>query len=56
MKLAFEQKMMGLARIGLGWTFLWAFADKLWGLGFSTLPEKSWLAGASPTTGFLKFA
>ena len=56
MKLAFEQKMMGLARIGLGWTFLWAFMDKLWGLGFTTLPEKSWLAGASPTMGFLKFA
>lgn len=35
--------------------FLWAFFDKLLGLGFATDPSKSWLAGASPTAGFLKF-
>ena len=40
----------------MGWIFLWAFVDKLLGLGFATAPEKSWLAGGSPTTGFLKFA
>lgn len=45
-----------LVRILLGWTFLWAFLDKVWGLGFTTTADKSWLAGASPTTGFLKFA
>ncbi len=56
MKLSFEQKMFGMARIALGWTFLWAFMDKLWGLGFSTAADKSWLMGNSPTTGFLKFA
>ena len=43
-------------RIAMGWTFLWPFLDKLFGLGFSTAPEKSWLAGGSPTTGFLKSA
>lgn len=43
-------------RIALGFVFLWAFLDKLFGLGFSTAPDKSWLMGVSPTTGFLSFA
>ena len=40
----------------MGWIFLWAFMDKLWGLGISTAPEKSWLLGNSPTSGFLSSA
>ena len=40
-------------RIVLGWTFLWAFLDKLFGLGYSTPSERSWLNGGSPTRGFL---
>ncbi len=32
---------------------LWAFFDKLFGLGFATEASKSWFAGTSPTTGFL---
>lgn len=43
----------GLVRVTLGWVFLWAFLDKLMGLSFSTLASKSWLAGGSPTYGFL---
>lgn len=39
----------------MGLVFLWAFFDKLLGLGFATSPEKSWLLGGSPTYGFLKF-
>lgn len=39
----------------MGFTFFWAFIDKLFGLGFATTADKSWLTGASPTTGFLKF-
>lgn len=42
-------------RLGMGWIFFWAFIDKLWGLGFATLPEDAWLNGGSPTYGFLKF-
>lgn len=42
-----------LLRIGFGWIFTWAFLDKLFGFGFSTTPEKAWLAGGSPTSGFL---
>lgn len=43
-------------RIALGLICLWSFFDKLFGLGFSTAPEKSWLAGISQTTGFLTYA
>ncbi|MBI4175799.1 MAG: hypothetical protein HY518_01220 [Candidatus Aenigmarchaeota archaeon] len=42
-------------RISLGWIYLWAFLDKLLGLGFATKADKSWLAGGSPTSGFLQF-
>lgn len=45
--------LTGLLRISLGITFLWAFLDKVFGLGFTTAPENSWLSGASPTMGFL---
>jgi thiosulfate dehydrogenase [quinone] large subunit len=50
------QKWAGVVRILLGFTFLWAFLDKTFGLGFAT--TKAWLFGTgdgSPTTGFLKF-
>lgn len=43
-------------RIALGAIFLWAFLDKLFGLGFSTAKESAWIAGGSPTYGFLAFA
>jgi thiosulfate dehydrogenase [quinone] large subunit len=59
--------LLAIARIAMGLTFLWAFFDKLFGLGFATcrdaktdavsvMCEKAWLSGGSPTTGFLKFA
>ena len=40
-------------RLALGWVFLWAFLDKLFGLGLSTSTANSWLNGGSPTAGFL---
>lgn len=58
-------------RILIGLIFLWAFLDKMFGLGFATcriadpatkqesvqvLCAKSVAKGGSPTTGFLKFA
>ena len=46
--------------IGLRWVmgfiFLWAFFDKLLGLGFATKSSASWINGGSPTTGFLTHA
>lgn len=47
--------VLGILRLSMGLTFLWAFVDKVWGLGFSTTPEGAWVLGGSPTTGFLKF-
>lgn len=43
-------------RLSMGFVFLWAFLDKTFGLGFATSPEKSWINGGSPTSGFLSFA
>jgi thiosulfate dehydrogenase [quinone] large subunit len=40
-------------RVALGWIFLWAFLDKMFGLGHDTTSAKSWLHGGSPTKGFL---
>jgi thiosulfate dehydrogenase [quinone] large subunit len=40
-------------RIGLGWIFLWAFLDKLFGLGHDTSGAGAWIHGGSPTKGFL---
>lgn len=43
-------------RIALGAIFLWAFLDKLFGLGYATPSEASWINGGSPTEGFLSNA
>ncbi len=59
-------KVWGIARIGLGFTLFYAFLEKLFGLGFTTCRDQAtdainimcdsgWLAGGSPTTGFLNF-
>jgi thiosulfate dehydrogenase [quinone] large subunit len=40
-------------RLSLGWIFLWAFLDKLFGLGRATPAENAWIDGGSPTKGFL---
>jgi thiosulfate dehydrogenase [quinone] large subunit len=40
-------------RLGLGWIFLWAFLDKMFGLGHETASADSWIHGGSPTEGFL---
>lgn len=47
---------LSLLRIAIGFVFLWAFFDKLLGLGYATTPDMSWLAGSSPTLGYLKNA
>jgi|SRR3989344_1059057 len=51
-----SKHILAILRIGMGWILLWAFLDKLFGLGFSTNPDKAWILGGSPTYGFLKFA
>lgn len=49
------RRALALLRIAFGLTFLWAFVDKLFGLGYATKSGDSWLNGGSPTEGFLKF-
>src|SRR4051794_7258949 len=44
----------GAIRLSLGWVFLWAFLDKLFGLGHETKSAQAWIHGGSPTYGFLK--
>ena len=49
-------KVWVVIRILLGFIFLWAAIDKIFGFGFNTPPEEAWMAGVSPTFGYLKFA
>ncbi len=46
-------RVLALLRIAFGLTFLWAFVDKLFGLGYATPAEGAWVDGGSPTQGFL---
>lgn len=58
--------LWGALRLALGWTFLWPFLDKMFGLGFSTCRaddssaidftcDAAMINGGSPTYGFLEF-
>lgn len=47
--------VLGILRLSIGLIFLWAFFDKVFGLGFATTPEQAWKIGESPTAGFLQF-
>lgn len=37
----------------MSFIFLWAFFDKVFGLGFATTKVSAWINGGSPTYGFL---
>ncbi len=56
LKLTKEQYAWVGLRIVLGWTLLWAFLDKLLGLGYATSSDRAWINGGSPTSGYLQFA
>lgn len=43
-------------RYVMSFIFLWAFADKTFGLGYATVSGKAWINGVSPTSGFLLHA
>jgi thiosulfate dehydrogenase (quinone) large subunit len=59
-------RSLGALRIAYGVTFLWAFLDKTFALGFHTgydqegnldrFGDAAWINGGSPTEGFLSFA
>jgi thiosulfate dehydrogenase (quinone) large subunit len=46
-------KFLAVFRVVLGFEFLWAFADKTFGLGYATPSARAWINGGSPTKGFL---
>lgn len=58
-------RALAVLRISFGLTFLWAFVDKVFALGFHTgydqagnldrFGDAAWINGGSPTEGFLKF-
>ncbi|MEU7893309.1 hypothetical protein AB0B45_10615 [Nonomuraea sp. NPDC049152] len=43
-----------IARISIGWLFLWAYVDQTFGLGFTTPANRAWIYGGSPTSRFLR--
>jgi thiosulfate dehydrogenase [quinone] large subunit len=59
------RRALAVLRVAFGLTFLWAFFDKLFALGFHTgvnadgvtdrFGPAAWINGGSPTEGFLKF-
>jgi len=46
-------RALAVLRIAFGLTFLWAFVDKVFGLGYATPAGKGWIDGGDPTAGFL---
>ncbi|KAA1395544.1 DoxX family membrane protein [Aeromicrobium ginsengisoli] len=48
--------LLGVIRLAMGWTFLWPFLDKTFGLGHETASADAWVNGGSPTSGFLGHA
>jgi len=48
--------LWAVIRLCLGWTFLWPFLDKTFGLGHETASGDAWIHGGSPTSGFLSGA
>jgi thiosulfate dehydrogenase [quinone] large subunit len=50
-----KETILAVLRITMGFIFFWAGIDKVFGLGFATASDQSWLNGVSPTAGFLTF-
>ncbi|GAA2023997.1 DoxX family membrane protein [Terrabacter terrae] len=53
---AAARRFLAGLRIVLGFTFLWPFIDKLFGLGYMTPAAKAWIHGGAPAQGFMKGA
>lgn len=47
------RKVLAVSRVVIGFTFLWAFLDKLFGLQYTTPAENAWINGGSPAQGFI---
>ncbi|MDE2399688.1 MAG: hypothetical protein KGL67_01615 [Patescibacteria group bacterium] len=51
-----EKMVYTILRYVMSFIFLWAFFDKVFGLGFATTSAQAWIHGGSPTAGFLSMA
>ncbi len=47
------RKVLAVARIIIGFGFLWPFLDKLFGLNYSTTADAAWINGGSPAQGYI---
>jgi thiosulfate dehydrogenase [quinone] large subunit len=47
------RKLLAGLRLALGFTFLWPFVDKLFGLGYVTTSANAWIHGGKPAQGFM---
>jgi thiosulfate dehydrogenase [quinone] large subunit len=47
---------LGVLRIVVGWYFLWAFVDKLFGFGYLTPSGQGMVDGGTPAQGFMTHA
>lgn len=47
------RRTLAVSRIIIGWVFLWAFLDKLFGLGFATPSDRAWINGGTPAQGYI---
>jgi thiosulfate dehydrogenase [quinone] large subunit len=47
---------LGALRIAIGWYFLWAFIDKLFGFGYLTPSGSGMIDGGTPAQGFMTHA
>ena len=50
------RKLLAGLRLALGFTFFWAFIDKMFGLGYATPEARAWVNGGTPAQGFMKNA
>ena len=50
------RRLLAGLRIVLGFTFIWPFLDKLFGLGYMTASAKAWVNGGTPAQGFMTHA
>lgn len=47
------RKVLAVARIVIGFGFLWPFLDKLFGLYYTTVPDAAWINGGAPAQGYI---